>query len=79
MIQDLGSHCYHNEYRPVPPKGGDCILFFQERKVLVKITEDTFPFLISSILGNIIPGFINLIPIYSPLMEGIIILPKKNL
>ena len=44
MIQDLGSHCYHNEYRPVPPKGGDCILFFQERKVLVKITEDTFSF-----------------------------------
>ena len=44
MIQDLGSHCYHNEYHPVPPKAGDCILLFQGRKVLVKVTEDTFSF-----------------------------------
>ena len=44
MIQDLGSHCYHNEYHPVPPKANDCILFFRDRKVLVKVTEDTFSF-----------------------------------
>ena len=44
MIQDLGSHCYHNEYHPVPPKGRDCILFFQGRKALVKVTGDSFSF-----------------------------------
>ena len=44
MIQDLGSHCYRNEYHPVPPKANDCILFFRDRKVLVKVTEDTFSF-----------------------------------
>ena len=44
MIQDLGSHCYHNEYHPVPPKANDCILFFRDRKVLVKVAEDTFSF-----------------------------------
>lgn len=44
MIQDLGSHCYHNEYHPVPPKGRDCILFFQGRKALVEVTGDSFSF-----------------------------------
>ena len=44
MIQDLGSQCYHNEYHPVPPKANDCILFFRDRKVLVKVAEDTFSF-----------------------------------
>lgn len=44
MIQDLGSHCYHNEYHPVPPEGRDCILFFQGRKALVKVTGDSFSF-----------------------------------
>ena len=44
MIQDLGSHCYHNEDHPVPPKANDCILFFRDRKVLVKVAEDTFSF-----------------------------------
>ena len=44
MIQDLGSHSYHNEYHPVPPKANDCILFFRDRKVLVKVAEDTFSF-----------------------------------
>ena len=38
MIQDLGSHRYHNEYHPIPPRDNDYILFFQGRQVLVKIT-----------------------------------------
>ena len=44
MIQDLGSHRYHNEYHPIPPRDNDYILFFQGRQVLVKITGDTFSF-----------------------------------
>ena len=44
MIQDLGSHCYHNEYRPVPPRDNDYILFFHGRQALVKISGDTFTF-----------------------------------
>ena len=44
MIQDLGSHCYHNEYRPVPPRDNDYILFFHGRQALVKISGDTFAF-----------------------------------
>lgn len=44
MIQDLGSHCYRNEYHPVPPKANDYILFFRDRKVLVKVMGDTFSF-----------------------------------
>ena len=44
MIQDLENHCYHNEYRPVPPKGTDCILDFEDRRVLVRLTGDSFSF-----------------------------------
>ena len=44
MIQDLGSHCYHNEYHPVPPRDNDYILFFHGRQALVKISGDTFTF-----------------------------------
>lgn len=44
MIQDLGTHCYRNEYQPVPPKGTDCILYFEDRKVLVHNAGETFSF-----------------------------------
>ena len=36
MIQDIGTHCYHNEYIPVPPKEQDFILCYKEKNVLVK-------------------------------------------
>lgn len=44
MIQDIGTHCYHNEYKPVPPKGTDFILFYRERTVLVKTNDTSFTF-----------------------------------
>lgn len=44
MIQDLENHCYHNEYQPVPPKGTDCILYFEDRRALVRLTGDSFSF-----------------------------------
>lgn len=40
MIQDIGAHCYHNEYTPALPKSGDSILFYRERTVLVRQTAD---------------------------------------
>lgn len=45
MIQDIGSHRYHNEYKPVPPKETDSILYYQGRKALVKLVENSFSFL----------------------------------
>lgn len=45
MIQDIGSNRYHNEYRPVPPKETDCILYYEGRKALVKLSENSFSFL----------------------------------
>lgn len=42
MIQDIGTHCYHNEYIPVPPKEQDFILCYKEKNVLVKKTKDSF-------------------------------------
>lgn len=44
MIQDIGSHCYHNEYKPVPPRKSDYILCFHGRQVLVKTEENTICF-----------------------------------
>lgn len=32
MIQDIGTHCYHNEYIPVPPKEQDFILCYKEKR-----------------------------------------------
>ncbi len=31
MIQDIGTHCYHNEYIPVPPKEQDFILCYKAK------------------------------------------------
>lgn len=36
MIQDIAPHEYHNEYKNKQPEERDCILFYEERKVLVK-------------------------------------------
>ncbi len=44
MIQDLENHCYRNEYQPVPPKGNDCILYFEDRHVLVRLSGGSFSF-----------------------------------
>ena len=79
MIQDLGSHCYRNEYHPVPPKANDYILFFRDRKVLVKVMGDTFSFPDFQYTGEYYPGFIHPIPIYFPLIREIIILSGRNL
>ena len=42
MIQDLGTHCYHNEYLPVSPKEHDFILCYNEKTILIKKTENSF-------------------------------------
>lgn len=42
MIQDIGTHCYHNEYTPVPPKEQDFILCYNQKSVLIKKTETSF-------------------------------------
>lgn len=42
MIQDIGTHCYHNEYLPVPPKETDCILYYKKRTALVKTDGISF-------------------------------------
>jgi NAD+ diphosphatase len=36
MLQDLGRHIYHNEYRPVPPDRDGLILAYRERSILLK-------------------------------------------
>ena len=35
MIQDIGTHEYHNEYKPVPPKPEDYLLYYEDYKVLM--------------------------------------------
>lgn len=42
MIQDLGAHCYHNEYIPVPPTEQDFILCYNAKTVLVRKTKNSF-------------------------------------
>lgn len=42
MIQDLGTHCYHNEYIPVPPTEQDFVLCYNAKNVLVRKTENSF-------------------------------------
>lgn len=39
MIQDIGSHIYHNEYRPRPPKEGDILFVFREGKLQFSLEE----------------------------------------
>ncbi len=46
MIQDIGSHTYHNEYRPVPVQADSPILAYRGRTILVRAAEDktfTYP------------------------------------
>lgn len=46
MIQDIGSHTYHNEYRPVPVQEDSPILAYRGRTILVRAAEDktfTYP------------------------------------
>ena len=40
MIQDIGPHRFHNEYRPVPIEDDSIILSYDKRKVLVRIADD---------------------------------------
>lgn len=42
MIQDIGTHSYHNEYTPIPPRESDHILFYRQRTVLVKTDGVSF-------------------------------------
>ncbi len=46
MIQDIGAHTYHNEYRPVPVQEDSPILAYRGRTILVRAAEDktfTYP------------------------------------
>lgn len=40
MIQDIGSHVYHNEYTPHPPKPGDLLFVFQNGQILCRREPD---------------------------------------
>lgn len=45
MIQDIGAHTYHNEYRPVPVQADSPVLAYRGRKILVCVTgEKTFTY-----------------------------------
>lgn len=44
MIQDIGAHSFHNEYRPVPPSVSDCLLFFRGRTALVRLEQGALSF-----------------------------------
>lgn len=56
MIQDIGTHCYHNEYKPVPPKKTDFILFYQKQTALVKTDGTSFTFPTFQDVENDIPN-----------------------
>ena len=45
MIQDITPHKYANEYRPKPPQEDSFILYFLNKKVLIRWKKDklTFP------------------------------------
>ena len=46
MIQDIGDHTYHVEYRPVPLARDGILLSYRGREVLVKLTGEksfTYP------------------------------------
>ena len=40
MIQDIGTHNYHNEYRPVPPKKDSILLCYQGREIFARMDGD---------------------------------------
>ena len=36
MIQEIAPHRFDNSYRPAPPKGDDCVLYFENRSCLLR-------------------------------------------
>lgn len=68
MIQDLGAHCYHNEYIPVPPTEQDFILCYNAKTVLVRKQKTAFYCLVSATFQI---GKASLTSIYFPLMSSI--------
>ena len=45
MIQNIEPHVYRNEYVPEPPKEDSVILYYEGRKILVKIENQEISFL----------------------------------
>ena len=45
MIQNIEPHVYRNEYVPEPPKEDSVILYYEGRKILVKIEDQEISFL----------------------------------
>ena len=45
MIQDVEPHVYRNEYVPEPPKEDSVILYYEGRKILVKLEDQEISFL----------------------------------
>ena len=45
MIQNIEPHVYRNEYVPDPPKEDSVILYYEGRKILVKIEDQEISFL----------------------------------
>ena len=39
MIQEIAPHRFDNSYRPTPPKGDDCVLYFENRSCLLRETD----------------------------------------
>ena len=44
MIQNIEPHVYRNEYVPEPPKEDSVILYYEGRKILVKIEDQEISF-----------------------------------
>mgnify|MGYP006988154344 FL=1 len=45
MIQNIEPHVYRNEYVPEPPKEDSVILYYEGRKILVKLEDQEISFL----------------------------------
>ena len=54
MIQNIEPHVYRNEYVPEPPKEDSVILYYEGRKILVKIEDQeiSFQLLLSTPVGR---------------------------
>lgn len=44
MIQDIGEHIYHNEYRPVPPEKDSILLCYQGRQIFAHMDGENLSF-----------------------------------
>lgn len=69
MIQNIEPHVYRNEYVPEPPKEDSVILYYEGRKILVKLEEQEVSFRHSKRLQSVIRISMKIIRISSRLTD----------